>query len=128
MDINKRLKRLEYFLRDNSSPILVDFAEVKHFNNPIVLESNISELELYGNNTAPTWYHKVEEANGSRVYLIINNIAKIPKNEQKKFISLLKDKECNNKKLQENVSIIVLIKDNEKDLLDKELLSYLIVI
>ncbi len=128
MDINKRLKKLEFFLADNDSPILVDFAQVKHFNNPIVLESNISELDIYGDGKNPTWYHKVEEANKNRIYLIINNIAKIPKEEQRKFISLLKDRECNNKKLPENVSIIVLIEDNEKDLLDKEILSYLIVI
>ena len=128
MDINRKLKRLEYFLVDNDSPILVDFAKVKHFNNPVVIESNITEKELYGDNNEPSWFQKINEANGERVYLIINNITKISKEEQKKFISLFKDRECNNKKIPQNVSIILLIEEQEKELLDKELLSYLIVI
>ena len=128
MDLKSRLKRLEFYLKDCESPILVDFLKPEQFKEPIVLEGNISQEELYGDMSYdPEWYSKLKNSKKEGInYLIINNLAKVDKNEQKKFIHLLKDRKCNNIVLPDNTVMLVVINEGEKDLLDKDVLSYLI--
>ena len=128
MDIKSRLKRLEFYLKDCDSPVLVDFLKAEQFTNPIVIEGDISKEELYGDMSfEPEWYTRLKSLKKDGInYLIINNLSKVEKNEQKKFIHLLKDRKCNNIVLPSNCVMVVVIKKDEKELLDDEVLSYLI--
>ncbi len=75
----------------------------------------------------PEWYAKLKSSNKEGInYLLITDIAKVDKLEQKKFIHLLKDRKCNNIVLPKNAVIVVIINKDEKELIDKEVLSYLI--
>jgi hypothetical protein len=128
MELKSRLKRLEFYLKDCDSPILVDFLKPEQFNEPIVIDGSISNEELYGDMSfEPEWYTKLKNSNKEGInYLIIDNLAKVDMLEQKKFVHLLKDRKCNNIVLPKNAVIVVIINKDEKELIDKEVLSYLI--
>ena len=128
MELKSRLKRLEFYLKDCDSPVLVDFLKPEQFKDAIVIDANISKNELYGDMSFdPEWYAKLKSSNKEGInYLIINNIAKVNELEQKKFIHLLKDRKCNNIVLPKNAVIVVTTDKEEKELIDKEVLSYLI--
>ena len=128
MELKSRLKRLEFYLKDCDSPILVDFLKPEQFKDAIVIDGNISKDELYGDMSFdPEWYVKLKNIKKDGIiYLIINNLVKVDKLEQKKFIHLLKDRKCNNIVLPSNCVIVIPINKGEEDLLDKEIFSYLI--
>ena len=128
MELKSRLKRLEFYLKDCDFPILGDFLKPEQFKNPIVIDANISKNELYGDMSFdPEWYKKLKGSTKEGInYLLITNIAKVDGLEQKKFIHLLKDRKCNNIVLPKNAVIVILINKGEEELIDKEVLSYLI--
>ncbi len=128
MELKSRLKRLEFYLKDCDSPILVDFLKPEQFKDAIVIDANISKYDLYGDMSFdPEWYAKLKSSNKEGInYLLITDIAKVDKLEQKKFIHLLKDRKCNNIVLPKNTVIVVIVNKDEEELIDKEVLSYLI--
>lgn len=128
MDLKNKLKRLEFFIKDNNSPMLVDFLDKDFFTNNVEINANISEEELYGKeNNKPIWLEKLEEyKNAERAYLIISDITKITINQQEKFIPIIKNRSFDTYRLPKNTIIIVYDKEYNRNLINKELLSYLI--
>ena len=130
MDSKNKLQRLKFFMKENKLPILVDFDVLDSFNDAIVIEGNITKNDLYGiyvngEYFEPKWYTNLKKVDSKNRVLIINNLSLCSKQEQKKFIPILKDKEYNNFKLLKD-TIILVINKGSMELIDNEVLSYLI--
>lgn len=123
MDIQNRLKRFKYFIKDNSSPLLVDFLKLDYFDNYALIDASISKDELY--NRDALWVKQLKSINSSIKFLIIKDITKCPISEQNKFIPLVKDKNYSDLK---DTIIMFLDENYQRKLIDKELLSYLVII
>lgn len=128
MDFQNKLKRLKYFIEENESAILVNFLKLDFFKNCVIVDANIKKEDLYGNDTEPEWSVALRELSNDQKILIIKDITKCPIDDQKKFISIIKDKEYNDYDILKDTVIVVLDENYQRDLIDKELLSYLIIV
>lgn len=97
----------------------------------VVLESNCSKKELMGNYEnleykLPEWYKKLNEtAKIHTPILIIKDINQIPKEEQRKFIELLKYRKIYIHKLPQNCVIFVTYKNLKENPIEEEIYSFL---
>lgn len=129
MDIQSKLKRFKFFIEDNESAILVDFLDSEEdFENYVVIDASIKKEDLYGNDSEPEWSTSLKKLDKKPKFLIIKNITECPIDEQKKFIPIIKDKEYSDFDVLKDTVIIILDKKYRRDLIDKELLSYLTII
>lgn len=129
MDTRYKLKRLRFFIEDNKTPILIDFFNTEeYFDNYVIIDANIKKEDLYGDNTEPEWSLELRKIDKKPRFLIIKNITKCPIDEQKKFIPILKDKEYSDFDILKDTVIMILDVNYQRDLIDKELLSYLTII
>ncbi|MBE6453210.1 MAG: hypothetical protein E7012_06980 [Alphaproteobacteria bacterium] len=79
------------------------------FENTVVLSADIDAREL---NVTTDWCKKfVPFSNAERVCLQICGLDKLEKDEQMKFVGLLKDRRIGSYKLPDNVQIVVLVDD-----------------
>ena len=98
----------------------------------VVIDSNCSNSELMGyfqnlNYVAPEWYKKLNESSKEHIpVLIIKDINKIPEEEQRKFIELLKYKKVYVHKLPENCRIFVTYSNINENPIDEELYSFMV--
>ena len=114
---NDRITLLKGILKSGISPILLEDFPVNVFSDAVILESNCNSSELNGHYEEtefcpPNWY--IELVNKSMPVLVINNINKIPNNEQIKFIEILKYNKISTVELHKNC-IIVVIANNMKE-------------
>lgn len=127
----ERLDLLEKYLRSGFNPILVEGIPSDSFHNSVVLKSTIDSSELNGHYEgsefcAPKWYQElVEKSKKECVILLIENINKIPIEEQPKFIELLKYKKISTFSLPRNCLILVTCKNLEEGKLSEEVFSLL---
>lgn len=105
MDTNDKIKFTQILKNNPTQSILLETDDDMGLENVIPLSAVIPERELH----IPTrWHQKVlMKGTQEKVYLLIENIDKISKNEQEKFVPLLKDKRAGNFKLPTNVQIII---------------------
>ena len=96
------------YVKSNVAPILVDFIDASLIPNSVIIESNISLSDLVGDNGVPSWYLDLT-CDSSSKFLVINNIDLISKEEQLKFIELLKDREVCEYKIPDNVVIVLCV-------------------
>ncbi len=94
------------YVKSNVAPILVDFIDASLIPNSVIIESNISLSDLVGDNGVPSWYLELT-CDSSSKFLVINNIDLISKEEQLKFIELLKDREVCEYRIPDNVVIVL---------------------
>ena len=98
----------------------------------VVIDSNCSNSELMGyfqnlNYVAPEWYKKLNESAKEHIpVLIIKDINKIPEEEQRKFIELLKYKKVYVHKLPENCIIFVTYSNINENPIEEELYSFMV--
>ena len=122
--MNKKEMILEY-IKYNVAPILVDFLSGSDFNNAIVLPAKVEKEELNGHYediefVPPKWFKEL--LNGKKL-LIIDKIDTISKDEQLKFIELLKYKKISTFDLPDDIRIIITANKISKDTINEEIIS-----
>ena len=123
---NKKELLMSY-IKANVAPILVDFISGKDIPGAIVISADVDAKELNGhyegaNYMPPTWYNELITNNNSKV-LVINLIDSINKEEQLKFIELLKYRKVSTFELPTDCVIIVTAKEVNKDKISEEIYS-----
>ena len=86
-------KELITYISSNVGPILTDLIKSDDITKKVVIPSDIDKKELCGyyiedKYTSPSWYNDL--INNNIKILIIDNIDNISKEEQSKFIEILK--------------------------------------
>ena len=99
------------YIKTNVSPLIVDFIDGDSIPNSVVLQAdcNLEELNGYYDDVQfnpPEWLKKLEETNVLRI-LVIDKIDSISKEEQKKFIEILKYRQVFTNKIPKETIIIV---------------------
>ena len=107
----------EYIKAGKSAVLIEEIPESVIEKGAIVINSDCSSSELMGyfdnlEYIVPEWYNKLMES--SKIHtpvLIIKDINKVPEEEQRKFIELLKYKKVYVNKIPENCMIFVTYSD-----------------
>ena len=98
------------YIKSNVAPILVDFIDGINIPNSVLLSANLEMTELNGHYdnaefVSPKWLNKLEAS--TPTILVIDKIDSIPKNEQTKFVEILKYRQVSTFKLPKNTVIVV---------------------
>ena len=114
------------YIKSNVAPILVDFIDGSSIPNSVVLPANLEITELNGHYdnvefVSPEWLNKLEGSTPS--ILVIDKIDSIPKNEQTKFIEILKYRQVSTFELPKNTVIIVTAKEINENTINEEIYS-----
>lgn len=122
-------KELITYISSNVGPILTDLIKSDDITNKVVISSDIDKKELCGyyienKYTSPSWY--TDLINNNIKILIIDNIDNISKEEQSKFIEILKYRKVSTFDIPKDVVIIVIAKDINKDRINEDLYSLVI--
>lgn len=122
---DKKRELLMTYIKNNVAPILIDF-DFPVISNVINLTSECDITDLNGQYSgdvfeAPSWYKKILKNNPA--ILLIENIDKIKKEEQLKFIEILKYRKVSTFELPENTIIIVTAKKINKNTINEEIYS-----
>ena len=123
---NKKEIFLSY-IKANVVPILVDFMSGKDLPDATILSSNIDVKELNGhyegkNFVPPKWLNEILNSNTSKI-LVIDKIDIISKEEQMKFVEILKYRKVSTFEFPKNCIIIVTVNEISKDKINEEILS-----
>lgn len=115
------------YIKSNVAPILVDFIDGNNIPNSVVLPANleISELNGHYDNTefvCPEWLNKLKNSNTPTI-LVIDKIDSIPKNEQTKFVEILKYRQVSTFELPRNTVIVVTAKEINENTINEEIYS-----
>ena len=115
------------YIKSNVAPILVNFIDGNNIPNSVVLPANIEISELNGHyvNTefiSPEWLNKLKNSNTPTI-LVIDKIDSIPKNEQTKFIEILKYRQVSTFELPKNTVIVVTAEYINENTINEEIYS-----
>ncbi len=126
---NKKEILLSY-IKANVAPILVDFMSGKDLPDATILSSNIDAKELNGhyegeNFVPPKWLNEILNSNTCKI-LVIDKIETISKEEQMKFIEILKYRKVSTFELPNNCIIIVTANEISKDKINEEIFSLVV--
>ena len=114
------------YIKSNVAPILVDFIDGNNIPNSVVLPANLEITELNGHYdnvefVSPEWLNKLETSTPS--ILVIDKIDCIPKNEQTKFVEILKYRQVSTFELPKNTIIVVTAEYINKNTINEEIYS-----
>ena len=114
------------YIKSNVAPILVDFIDGSSIPNSVVLSANLEITELNGHydNTefiSPEWLNKLDGS--TPTILVIDKIDSIPKNEQTKFVEILKYRQVSTFELPKNTVIVVTAKEINENTINEEIYS-----
>ena len=118
------------YIKANVAPILVDFMSGKDLPDATILSSNIDVKELNGhyegeNFVPPKWLNEILNSNTSKI-LVIDKIDIISKEEQMKFVEILKYRKVSTFELPNNCIIIVTVNEISKDKINEEIFSLVV--
>ena len=125
--MKEKRELLMSYIKVNIAPILVDFITGKDLEGAIILPSNISNEELNGHYIndiykPPKWLDKMIFSNKQSI-LVIDNIDSINKEEQEKFIEILKYKKVSTFNIPKTTIVIVTAKVINKDKINEKIYS-----
>ena len=114
------------YIKSNVAPILVDFIDGSSIPNSVVLPANLEITELNGHYdnvefVSPEWLNKLEGS--TPTILVIDKIDSIPKNEQTKFVEILKYRQVSTFELPKNTVIVVTAKEINENTINEEIYS-----
>lgn len=115
------------YIKSNVAPILVDFIDGNNIPNSVVLHANLEISELNGHYdniefVSPEWLNKLKNSNTPTI-LVIDKIDSIPKNEQTKFVEILKYRQVSTFELPKNTVIVVTAKEINENTINEEIYS-----
>ena len=115
------------YIKENVAPILVDFISGEDLVNAVVIPAGIDSSELVGHYEeadykAPKWLESILSDNLGKV-LVIDKIDSIPKDEQTKFVEILKYRQVSTFKLPENCVILVTADKVNESTINEEIIS-----
>jgi len=115
------------YIKSNVAPLLIDFIDGSSLPNSVVLPANLEISELNGHYensefVSPEWLNKLKNSNRSTI-LVIDKIDSIPKNEQTKFVEILKYRQVSTFELPKNTVIIVTAKEISENTINEEIYS-----
>lgn len=121
----------EYIKAGKSVVLIEEIPESIIEKGAIVINSDCSSSELMGyfdnlEYIVPEWYNKLIES--SKIHtpvLIIKDINKVPEEEQRKFIELLKYKKVYVNKIPENCMIFVTYSNLKENPIEEEVYSFM---
>lgn len=125
--MNNKKKLFLSYIKANIAPVLVDFISGEDLDDAIILPADINTKELNGHYDGidfvpPKWLSELLNTGNSRI-LVIDKIDSISKEEQTKFIELLKYRKISTFKLPKNVIVIVTASDINKNTINEEIFS-----
>lgn len=109
----EELESLKNLIKISEFPILVENLPNELFENAVILSNDCDIRELNGHYeeldfVPPLWYNVLcEKCKKGKTILIINGINNSPKDEQLKFVEILKYKKISTFMLPKNCIIIV---------------------
>ena len=123
---NKKELFLSY-IKANVIPALASFISSEDLEDSIILPADINVKELNGHYdgidfVTPKWFSKILNISNSRI-LVIDKIDSISKEEQTKFIELLKYRKISTFELPKNVIIVVTANDINKNTINEKIFS-----
>lgn len=128
----EQVELLGEYIKAGVSAILIEkIPESVIEKGAVVINSDCSNSELMGHYdnleyVAPEWYNKLNESAKSHTpVLIIKDINKVPEEEQRKFIELLKYKKVYVHKIPENCMIFVTYSNLKENPIEEELYSFM---
>ena len=116
----------EYIKAGKSVVLIEEIPESVIKKGAVVINSDCSRSELMGyfdnlEYIVPEWYNKLMESSKINTpVLIIKDINKVPEEEQRKFIELLKYKKVYVNKIPENCMIFVTYSDLKENPIEEE--------
>lgn len=115
------------YIKSNVAPILVDFIDGNNIPNSVVLPANLEISELNGHYeniefVSPEWLNKLKNYNTPTI-LVIDKIDSIPKNEQTKFVEILKYRQVSTFELPKNTVIVVTAEYINENTINEEIYS-----
>lgn len=121
-----RIKMLEGILKSGISPILLEDFPVSVFQDAVILESNCDVSELNGHYEEtefcpPEWYKKLTSKDNA--VLVINNINKIPTDEQIKFVEIFKYNKISTFELPKNCIVIATASNLKENPINEQVYS-----
>ncbi len=125
--MNNKKKLFLSYIKANIAPVLVDFISGEDLDDAIILPADINTKELNGHYNGidfvpPKWFSKILNTGNSRI-LVIDKIDSITKEEQTKFIELLKYRKISTFELPKNVIIVVTANEINKNTINEEIFS-----
>jgi len=123
---------LKSYIQANIAPILVNVISGKDIPSAIVIPADINKIELNGhyeevNYIPPRWYNEIVATNNYKV-LVIDLIDSISKEEQLKFVELLKYRKVSTFELPKDCVIIVTANEINKEKISEEIYSLVVQI
>lgn len=123
--MKEKQELLNTYIKTNVVPIVIDFLEGKDIPNSIVLNPTLEKIELDGHYEGieykpPKWLETLLN-DSTKIMLVIENLEKLPPEEQNKFIEILKYRQISTFEIPEDYRIIIISKDYKK--LSKEIQS-----
>lgn len=114
------------YIKSNVAPILVDFIDGSSIPNSVILPASCEITELNGHYdnvefVSPEWLNKLEGS--TPTILVIDKIDSIPKNEQTKFVEILKYRQVSTFELPKNTVIVVTAKEINENTINEEIYS-----
>ena len=125
--MNNKKKLFLSYIKANIAPVLVDFISGEDLDDAIILPADINTKELNGHYNGidfvpPKWLSELLNTSNSRI-LVIDKIDSITKEEQTKFIELLKYRKISTFELPKIVIIVVTASDINKNTINEEIFS-----
>lgn len=122
-----RKEMLLSYVRANVVPVLEDFIFGKDLEKATILPSNINREELNGHYEEtefmpPKWLEEILESNKEKL-IVIDEIDKISKEEQLKFVELLKYRKISTFSLPKGCLIIVTAHEINNETINEEIFS-----
>ena len=127
--MKEKLEMLQDYIDTNVSPILVDFVDFNDSNKVIALPATASLEELNGHYegteyVAPKWFNDLEKISKTKnTVLLIDKIDTIAKEDQLKFVEILKYRKIGTFDLPSNCVIILSANKVNKDTINEEIFS-----
>lgn len=124
---NEKRELLTNYIRANVAPILIDSVGNIDVPNSVVLSANCDTEDLNGHYVKtdyvpPKWMNKILMTKEPTL-LIIDKIDSIPKDEQIKFVEILKYRKVSTFELPKNTIIIITAKEINEKTINKEIYS-----
>lgn len=124
----EKLEILDSYLKSGLTNILIEDMPKEIFKDEIILESNCTIDDLNGHYEGiefmpPVWYQDLIKNN--KKILVINDINKLPIEEQSKFGEILKYKKISTFDLPKDCVVIVLVNNLKENKICEEVYSLL---